>query len=172
MTKEKINELVKKLEPLFLGYTASESSLKNDNGMELVFRCDWNNKTTVSGFHAKHRHSIGCSFKKSPEKIFKDIRKRLMPEYHKDFFETKREKIAQQEAEEANLQKLKALASVIGGEICNHYGYRNAVGLEYANTENISIYQTYRGQYEFKINLSYIDAMKLAQILKNLFVAD
>ena len=172
MTNDKINELVKKLEPLFLGYTANENRLKNENGMELVFRMDWNNKTKVSGLHAKHNHSIGCSFEKPIEKIFKDIRSRLMPEYHKDFFETKREKIERQEADEADLQKLKALASVIGGEVCNHYGYRNAVGSEYASTENISIYQTYHGHYEFKINLSYIDAMKMAQNLKNLFVAD
>lgn len=172
MTNDKINELVKKLEPLFLGYTAHENRLKNDNGMELVFRIDWNRKTKVSGLHAKHCHSIGCSFDKPTEKIFKDIRSRLMPEYHRDFFETKREKIEQQEIDEANLQKLKALASVIGGEICNHHGYRNAVGCEYVSTENISICKTYHGQYEFKINLNYIDAMKMAHNLKNLFVAD
>lgn len=140
--------------------------------MELVFRTDWNNKTTVAGLHAKHCHSIGCSFDKPIEKIFNDIRRRLMPDYHKDFFETKREKIERQEAEESNIQKLKALASVLGGEICNHHGYRNAVGYEYISAENISICQTYHGNYEFKINLSYIDAMKLAQNLKSLFVAD
>lgn len=172
MTNDKINELVKKLEPLFLGYIAYENRLKNDNGMELVFRTDWNNKTTVSGLHAKHNHSIGCSFEKPIEKIFKDVRNRLMPEYHKDFFEAKRERIERQEAEEADRQKLKALASVIGGEISNHHGYRNAVGHEYVSTESTSIYQTYHGHYELKINLSYIDAMKMAQNLKNLFVAD
>lgn len=96
MTNDKINELVKKLEPLFLGYTAYENRLKNENGMEIVFRSDWNNKTKVSGLHCKHNHSIGCSFEKSPEKIFKDIRSRLMPDYHADFFETKREKIERQ----------------------------------------------------------------------------
>lgn len=172
MTNGKINELVKKLEPLFLGYTAYENRLKNENGMEIVFRSDWNNKTKVSGLHGKHNHSIGCSFEKSPEKISKDIRSRLMPDYHADFFETKREKIERQEIEDSNSQKLKALASVLGGEICNHHGYRNAVGSEYVSAESISIYQTYQGHYEFKINLSYIDAMKLAQDLKKLFVAD
>lgn len=172
MTNDKINQLVKRLEPLFLGYTAIDNRLKNENGMELVFRSDWKNKTVVSGLHSKHCHSIGCSFNKPIEKIFKDIRNRLMPEYHKDFFETKREKIEAQETDEANIQKLKALASVVGGEICNHYGYRNAVGSEYVSTENISIYQTYHGHYEFKINLNYIDAMKMAQNLKKLFVAD
>lgn len=172
MTNDKINELVKKLEPLFLGYKAYENHLKNENGMELVFRSDWNNKTKVSGLHAKHNHSIGCSFEKSPEKIFKDIRSRLMPSYHKDFFETKREKIEQQESEESDSLKLKALASVIGGEICHHYGYRNAIGNQYASTESVTIYPTYDGHYEFKMTLSYIDAMKLAQIIKNLFRAD
>jgi hypothetical protein len=172
MTNDKINELVKRLEPLFLGYTAYENRLKNENGMEIVFRSDWNNKTKVSGLHAKHCHSIGCSFEKSPEKIFKDIRSRLMPEYHRDFFETKREKIERLEADEADSQKLKALASVIGGEICSHHGYRNAVGCDYVSTENTSIYQTYHGHYEFKISLSYIDAMTLVQNLKKLFVAD
>lgn len=172
MTNNKINELVKKLEPLFLGYTAQENRLKNENGMELVFRSDRKNKTVVSGLHAKHNHSIGCSFEKPIEKIFKDIRHRLMPDYHRDFFESKREKIERQEADELNIQKLKALASVIGGEICSHYGYRNAVGSEYVSSKNVSIYQTYHGHYEFKINLSYIDSMKMAHTFKNLFAVD
>lgn len=126
-----------------------------------------NIKTIVTGLHAKHSHTIGCSFEKSPEKIYKDIRTRLMPEYHKDFFENKREKTERQEAEEENLLKLKALASVVSGELFNHCGYRNAVGHEYVSAGNISIYPTYFGHYEFKIDLSYIDAMRLAHILKN-----
>lgn len=167
MKNDQIIELVKKLEPLFLGFTAHERSLKNDNGMELLFSCDWKNKMTVSGLHAKHSHTIGCSFEKSPEKIFKDIRRRLMSDYHKDFFETKRDKIERQEAEEENLLKLKALASVVGGEVEHHSGYRNAISNEYVSAENVSISPTYRGNYEFKIELTYIDAMRLAQILKN-----
>lgn len=171
MMNDKINELVKKIEPLFIGYTAYGNKLKNDNGMELVFRKDWKDKTTVSGLHAKHNHSIGCSFEKSPQKIFKDIRGRLMPDYHKDFFETKREKIERQEAEVENLLKLKALASVIGGEVEHHYGHRGATGNEYVSSEDVSIYPTYQGNYEFKIELSYIDAMRMAELIKKLFVA-
>lgn len=95
-----------------------------------------------------------------------------MPEYHRDFFELKREKNERQEADELNIQKPKALASVIGGEICSQYGNRNALGSEYVSTESASICQTYLGHYEFKISLSYIDAMKMAQTFKNLFAAD
>jgi len=58
-----------------------------------------------------------------------------MPDYHKDFFETKREKIERQEAEEENLLTLKALASVIGGEVEHHYGHRGAAGHEYVISE-------------------------------------
>ena len=115
MTTEKIIELVKKIEPYFIGYTAEENRLKNSNGMELVFRTDWKDKTTVSGLHARRRHSIGCSFEKPVEKIFKDIRRRLMSDYYADFFENKREKIERTEAEEQEKLKLKALASVIDG---------------------------------------------------------
>lgn len=167
MTNDQIIEIVKKLEPLFLGYKAHERSLKNDNGMEIYFRCDWKGKTTVSGLHAKNSHSIGCSLTKSPEKIFKDIRNRLMPDYHKDFFETKRERLEREEAQNEDELKLKALASVIGGEISNHYGYRGASGNSYVDTANVSIYPIYNGCYEFKIDLNYINAMKLAAILKN-----
>lgn len=167
MQNEEIKELLKKLEPFFIGFKADERSLKNENGMELFFRKDWKDKTTVSGLHAKHNHSIGCSFSKSPEKIFKDIRQRLIPEYHKDFFETKKERLEREEHNEAERMKLKALASVLGGEIEKHYGHRNAIGNEYASTENVSIYPTYSNHFEFRISLGYIDAMKLAQILKN-----
>lgn len=166
MTTEEIKELVKKLEPLFIGFKADERSLKNDNGMELLFRADWKGKTTVSGLHAKHNHSIGCSFTKTLEKIFKDIRQRLMNDYYKDFFEAKKERIERQEHDENELLKLKALASVLGGELSKHYGYRGVSGNEYVETENVSIYPTYNNNFEFKINLNYINAMKLAQILK------
>lgn len=166
MKSEQINELVKKLEPLFLGYTAHENRLKKSNGMELSFREDWNSRTTVSGLHAKHIHSIGCSFEKPTEKIFKDIRRRLMPQYHADFFETKREKLERADAEEVSKQKLKALASVVGGEISKHYGYRPSGSSEYVDAEIVSIYETYNGLYEFQLRLNYIDAMKMAECLK------
>lgn len=108
MTDDQIKTLVIKLQALFIGFSAHEKSLKNSNGMELYFRVDWKNKMTVSGLHAKKRHSIGCSFEKPVEAIFKDIRRRLFPEYHKDFFETKREQIERTEAEEEAALKLKA----------------------------------------------------------------
>ncbi len=168
MKTEQLNEFVKKIEPFFLGYTAEENRLKNSNGMELIFRVDWKNKTTVSGLNAKHRHSIGCSFDKPLEKVFKDIRRRLIPAYHADFFENKREKMEQAEAEHSNSQKLKALASVIGGQVERHYGHRGSANSEYVYSESASIYQTYQGNYEFNIVLEYIDAMRLAKILKEL----
>lgn len=170
MTNEKIHQLVKNLEPLFLGFTAHEDRLKNSNGMELRFHSDWSGKTTVSGLHANHRHSIGCSFEKPIEKIFKDIRRRLMPGYHADFFETKRGKLERAEAEEAAKLKLKALASVIGGNIEHRYGHRSSCGNEYVSAENVSIYPTYRGLYEFNLELGYAEAMKLAEILRD-FIA-
>jgi hypothetical protein len=166
MTHEEIHKLVKNLEPLFIGYTANEDCLKNENGMVLRFRSDWHNKTTVSGLHAKKCHSIGCSFNKPLGKIFKDIRRRLMPDYHADFFENKREKNERAEIDEENLLKLKALASVIEGGIGTHYGYGNSLDNKFVDAENVSIYQTYSRGYEFKINLNYIEAMKLAQYLK------
>lgn len=162
MTSNQIDELVKKLEPLFIGYRAKENRLINSNGMELVFRVSWNNKTTVSGLHASRTHSIGCSFEKPIEKIFKDIRRRLMTDYHADFFEAKRQNIERAEAEELDAQKLRALSSVIGGEICRHYGQ----GTDCVDSENICIYQSYDGMYKFEIKMDYFDAMKLAHHLK------
>ena len=38
MTHEEIHKLVKNLEPLFIGYTANEDCLKNENGMVLLSR--------------------------------------------------------------------------------------------------------------------------------------
>lgn len=169
MQNDQLPEFVKKLEPFFIGFTAEGNSLKNANGMEICFRVDWKNKTIVSGLHAKHRHSIGCSFEKTPEKIFKDIRRRLFPEYYTDFFKTKKENLEIAEAEEINTQKLKALASVIGGEVSRHYGHRGASGNDYISTENVSIYPTYQGDYEINVTLDYIDAMKIAKHLKDFF---
>ena len=80
-----IMQVVKKLEPFFIGYTANENRLTNSNGMELVFRVSWNNKTTICGVNASRHHSIGCSLEKPVEKIASDIRRRLFKEYHKDF---------------------------------------------------------------------------------------
>lgn len=172
MKTEQLNDFVKKMEPFFLGYAACENRLKNENGMELLFLIDWKNKTTVRGLHAKHKHSIGCSFTKSPEKVYQDIRRRLLKNYHADFFETKREKIERTEAEDLNKQKLQALASVIGGQIERHYGHRTAAGHEYVSTDDISIYHTYQGLYEFSLTLDYISAMKLAKILKDFAFVD
>ncbi len=169
MTQEKINELVKKLEPLFLGFKASENRLKNDNGMELVFRLSWNNKTTVSGLHATHTHSIGCSFEKPIDKIHKDVRRRLMTAYYADFFATKRAKQERLEHDEQEKQKLRAIASVVGGEVINHYGLRGATYTECVSTEDLLIYQTYNGLFEVSLKLDYIKAMKMAPYLKTFF---
>lgn len=166
MTNEEIFEVVKKIEPFFIGYTAIENKLKNSNGMELLFKVDWKDQTTVVGLHAKRRHSIGCSFKKSPDKIFKDIWRRLIPGYHADFFETKRENLERAEEQEAEKLKLMAIASVIDGEICRDYGYRCPSNSGYVRAKNVSIYQTYNGRYEIQLNLSYFDTMKMAQFLK------
>ncbi len=166
MTDEQIKELVKKIEPFFIGFKADGKSLKNSNGMEICFREDWKNKTIVSGLYAKKRHSIGCSFEKPIEKIYKDIRRRLMPEYHEDFFKNKKENIERTEAKELEKQKLLALASVVGGELSYNYGQRYSGNSEYVDANNASIYQTYQGLYEFQITLTYFDAMRLAKIIK------
>lgn len=167
MTKEQLNEFVKKLEPLFIGYTADESSLKNSNGMELYFCMDWKNKTTVRGLHAKHRHSIGCSFDKPPEKIFKDIRRRLMPDYHTDFFKHKRETQERQEHKAAKDEMLRAIASVIGGEISKNYDYHYSGNSNFVHAENVSIYEHYMAGYELRIKIDYMATMKLAEYLKS-----
>jgi hypothetical protein len=172
MTSEQIQNLVKKLESFFIGFTAVENRLKNSNGMELVFKEDWKGQTIIIGLHAKHGHSIGCSFYKPLEKIFKDIRRRLMPAYHADFFETKKEKIELAEFEEAEKLKLKALASEIDGEICRDYGHRYSGNSEYIKANNVSIYQTYNGRYEVQLDLSYFDAMKMAKFLKDFTLVD
>ncbi len=168
MTTEQIHALVKKLEPLFIGYSAVENRLRNSNGMELAFKIDWKNQTRVLGLHASKTHSIGCSFEKPVEKIFKDIRRRLLAEYHADFFETKREEIKRSEADEEEKLKMRALASVVNGEIERNYGHRFSGTSEYVNAKNISIYRTYSGRHEFHINLSYFDSMRLAKILHEL----
>ncbi len=134
--------------------------------MELIFRLNWHNRTTVSGINAKHSHSIGCSFDKPLEKIFKDIRRRLMPEYHADFFEHKREKLERKEAEEANDLKLQAIASVIGGEIGQNYGNRYSGNSSAIHAQNASVYETYSGLYEIHLKLDYISTMKVAKYLK------
>ncbi|MBY0315665.1 MAG: hypothetical protein K2Q26_09110 [Bdellovibrionales bacterium] len=167
MTEENIFQLVKKLEPLFIGYTAQENRLKNSNGMELIFRFGRNNKTTVSGLNAKRSHSIGCSFDKPVEKIFKNIRRRLIPAYHADFFDHKREKLERKDAEEANALKLQAIASIIGGEIGQNYGYRYSGNSSAIHAQNASVYETYSGLYEMHLTLDYMNTMKLAKYLKD-----
>jgi len=144
MTSEEINQVVKSLEPLFIGYTATENSLKNSNGMELIFRASWNNKTTVSGLHAGRSHSIGCSFKKSPDKIFKDIRRRLMPSYYEDFFKHKKEKQEREEFKNEKAEKMRAISSVVDGEIRKDYGYSYSSG-NFVSAQNLTIYETYSG---------------------------
>ena len=64
MKDEKIIQLVKNLEPFFIGYKAEADRLKNSNGMELLFSISWNDKPTVRGLHANRSHSIGCSLTK------------------------------------------------------------------------------------------------------------
>lgn len=166
MTDEQISQVVKSLEPLFLGYKATKNSLKNSNGMELFFRSSWNDKTTVSGLHAGRSHSIGCSFKKSPDKIFKDIRKRLMPRYYEDFFKYKKEEQEREEIKNAKAEKMRAISSVIDGEIRKNYGYSYNSG-NFVSAQNLSIYETYSGHYEVTIQLDFMTAMKLAQYLKS-----
>ncbi len=89
MEDDQINELVKKLEPYFFGYTAKENKLKNDSGLEFLFQDIWG-KATVSGLGGKSCHSIGCSFTKPLEKIAKDVKRRLLPAYRDDFLNIKK----------------------------------------------------------------------------------
>lgn len=166
MENEKIIQLVKTLEPLFIGYKAEDNRLKNSNGMELVFRLSWSNKTTVSGLHASHTHSIGCSFYKSPEKIFKDIWKRLMPDYHKDFFEHKMEIIKRKEHEDNKNIMLQAIASVINGDINRNYDYHYSGNSNFVHINNVSIYEHYVMGYEVRIKLDYMATMALAEYLR------
>lgn len=171
MKDEKIIELVKRLEPFFIGYKAEEDRLKNSNGMELRFSISWHNKPTVSGLHASRSHSIGCSFEKSCDKIFKDIRKRLMPDYHDDFFKHKRAKQEREEAAHEKAEKLRALASVSDGEVCKNYGYSYNSG-SFVSAQNLSVHEDYNGYYNVSIKLRYMDAMKLVKHLKDSQLVD
>lgn len=172
MTNEKICELVKRLEPLLIGYCAFDNRLKNSNGMELVFRINWKNQTRVAGLHATNHHSIGCSFDKPIEKIAKDIRRRLIPKYYDDFFKTKRENAERAEFEEAERLRLKALAFAINGQICRNYENVYPGNSEYIKTNNASIYQTYNNRYEIRLNLDFSDTIKMAEFLKDFTLVD
>ena len=114
MEDKQIFELVKNLEPYFFGYTAKENKLKNDSGLEFLFQDIWG-KTTVSGLGGKNYHKIGCSFTKPLDKIAKDIKRRLLPNYRDEFFKNKREQKELKEKEAFDRKKLAALAQASGG---------------------------------------------------------
>ncbi len=167
MEKANIQNLVKKLEPYFFGYTASDCSLVNDTGLELLFSSSWNNKTTVSGLRGKHSHSIGCSFTKSLDKIAKDIKNRLIFEYRDDFISYKKEKIDREKHEMEELLKLEALAQSCSDELKDAYWNSRSPRNKYVGTQNIEIKQNYSGDYNFSIDLSFGDSLKLIDFLKN-----
>ncbi len=167
MEDKQINKLVKELEPYFFGYTAKENKLKNDNGLEFLFYCSWNGKTTVSGLGGKDCHSIGCSFTKPLEKIAKDIKRRLLSAYRDDFFEYKKEQNQLKEKEAFDRKKLAALAQVSGGKIrtqyANHWGKD-----KYVNFKQGSISQGYDGKYKIKVEADFGEALKIVSVLREI----
>lgn len=166
MEKTNIQNLVKKLEPYFFGYTANDCSLTNELGLELRFFASWNNKTQIRGIGAKHNHSIGCSFTKPLEKIAKDVKRRLIPEYREDFIAYKREESERIEHEAQELLKLEALAQACSGELKDSYWNSRSLRDKYVNAESLEIKQNYSGKYEFSIKLDFGDSLKLINILR------
>jgi len=167
MEKTNIQNLVKKLEPYFFGYTANDCSLVNESGLQLLFSSSWNSKTTVSGIGGKHSHSIGCSFNKSLDKIAKDIKNRLIPEYRDDFISYKKEKIESEKYEMDELLKLEALAQTCSGELKDTYWNSRSPRNKYVGTKNVEIKQNYSGNYNFSIDLNFGDSLKLIDFLRD-----
>ncbi len=167
MEDNQINKFVKNLESHFFGYTAKENKLKNDSGLEFIFQCSWNGKTTVSGLGGKSCHSIGCSFTKPLEKIARDVKCRLLPIYRNDFFEYKKEQNQLKEKEIFDRKKLAALAQTSGGKIrtqyANHWGKD-----KYVLFKNGSIEQTYSGKYKIKVEAGFGEALRIVSFLKEI----
>ena len=162
METAKIHELVKSLEKYFYGFQAEENLLTNDAGLKLLFTETWNKKTKISGIGGKHSHTIGCSFTKSSDKIAKDIRSRLLPDYKEDFFAYKCEKIKYKQKNEEDFLKLKALAQASSGEIKHKYGTSS---VQYVCAKNLSIEENYADNYLHTIELNFSDSLKLADFL-------
>ena len=162
MKTTKIHKLVKSLEKYFYGFKAEENLLTNDAGLKLLFTETWNEKTKVSGIGGKHNHTIGCSFTKSLDKIAKDIRNRLLPDYKEDFFAYKCERIKYKQVNEEKLLKLKALAQASNGEIKDKYGTSS---VQYVCANDHSIEEDYEGNYRHTIELDFSDSLKLAEFL-------
>ncbi len=166
MEDSQIYELVKKLEPLFHGYTAKERILENSSGMKLHFSSTWNGKTSISGLGGKKRHSIGCSFTKPLDKIAKDIRRRLLPDYRDDYFENIVERKQRQEKIDSDLLKLKALEDATEGEIRDQYGYSSGPYNKYVNSDYANISQRYNGGYELTILADFTETLDIISFLK------
>lgn len=164
MEKEQIKILVKSLEKYFFGYKATETSLKNDSGLELYFFEDWNKKTKIRGIGGGHRHEIGCSFVKYQEKIVKDIRRRLLPAYRDDFFQAKKDQKKRKEQEEKRRLMLEAIALECSGEIRENHGYGRE---RLVSAENLTVKEYYNGNYKLSLELPFSDVIKLLKELKN-----
>ena len=61
---------------------------------------------------------------------------------------------------------MRAISSVVDGEIRKDYGYSYNSG-NFVSAQNLSVYETYSGHYEITIKLDFMNAMKLAEYLKN-----
>lgn len=166
MEDKKIYEVVKSVSKYMIGFKPEEKYLVNDNGMKFHFYSSWNNKTTISGVGARHSHSIGCSFKKDPEKIAKDIYRRLYDDYRDDFLTNKREEEGREKKINDDMEKLDAICSVIeGATVRENFGNYKKYNRHVCNKQ-IEISQDYQDNYDFKINLSFSETLKAVSLLK------
>ena len=165
MENAEIHKLVKNLENYFFGYVAKQNYLESTSGLKILFRSSWNGKTTIIGLGARRNHSIGCSFTKPLDKIAKDIKKRLMPDYRDDFFEKLRDENIRQEKEQSELMKLKAIAQVSCGIVEDQKFYSRGSGTKYVRSDYANISQTYSGDYELTIRANFGEALKILNFL-------
>ncbi len=168
MNNSEIEIIVKKLEKYFIGYKANGNTLKSEAGFEFRFHSSWNNKTTVSGIGGTRYHSIGCSFTKPVEKIAKDIKRRLFPDYRDDFLKTVKSDNEKREFEEKQLLMLEALKESAHAEIKDSYWNSRAMHNKYISANGFEIKQTYSGDYEFTVDCNFSESLKLIGFLNTL----
>lgn len=144
-----------------------QDALIHDSGFKLLFYNGYKG-TEILGVGGQKSHRIGCSFKKCPKKIAKDIEKRLLPDYKRDFINYRAEKAALEEKRAHHRQLMEALAHEALGEIKAHHGghVKHNVYVRGANA-TITITENYREGYDAKISLDFGQALKLIKYLKN-----
>jgi hypothetical protein len=131
----------------------------NDDRYQFTMQPYWQNESRVVIRGAHSRHEITASPERPPQHIAGDIERRFLPQYMADLSEyLAREKQREEEATELAL-KLNLFEQVLG-PFRNDHGYRKATDYHF---DGGSISFRYDGRIDLTLNLSYDDAIRVAQ---------